>query len=485
MKRISPLPLAAAILTLLIPNSPSAASFQDAIPHIDLDGSILGYVNFEDDGQEIGTALNDIYQQVITHTPEMPPIPVDFTQLLDNLGFSSLNAVAFSSKDLKDGQHRNRSVALMNGSPTGIYALYSLSPLTFSAAQKAPADATGAMTTSVQLTALRDTATSIMQQIMGPMGESLVKQQLMQVIPGTDLSYDAIINTLSGKWDAFWHQSYRENLQQEFKFWVSIEGAGSLLPKLRNFAETQGVTFSENDTTLKANFGLLLGANAAFSLYAEAPKQGGELIIYSHPDWTPQSPGERLASTPAFQQLAAQLPAKAIAFNYSVGADLKPLLEQFATMPQLAKYSKAAESLIELLIGDFLKPSMTVTYMAGEHIATDQYAGYSSKQVIMALPTLAASGIGAAMAIPAFQKVRTTSQEKAVTNNLRQIAAAADQYFLENGKTSVNIKDLIGPDKYLRSITPVAGESYEGMTIEMDTDISVTLGNGKVITLDF
>ncbi|MBI5771009.1 MAG: prepilin-type N-terminal cleavage/methylation domain-containing protein, partial [Verrucomicrobia bacterium] len=33
-------------------------------------------------------------------------------------------------------------------------------------------------------------------------------------------------------------------------------------------------------------------------------------------------------------------------------------------------------------------------------------------------------GLLAAMAIPAFQKVRTSSQDKAVLNNARQLAAA-------------------------------------------------------------
>jgi type IV pilus assembly protein PilA len=42
-------------------------------------------------------------------------------------------------------------------------------------------------------------------------------------------------------------------------------------------------------------------------------------------------------------------------------------------------------------------------------------------------------GLLAAMAIPAFQKVRIASQEKAVLNNARQLASAADQYMMENG----------------------------------------------------
>ena len=42
-------------------------------------------------------------------------------------------------------------------------------------------------------------------------------------------------------------------------------------------------------------------------------------------------------------------------------------------------------------------------------------------------------GLLASMAIPAFQKVRTNSQDKAVLNNARQLSAASDQYYLENG----------------------------------------------------
>jgi len=53
-------------------------------------------------------------------------------------------------------------------------------------------------------------------------------------------------------------------------------------------------------------------------------------------------------------------------------------------------------------------------------------------------------GLLAAMAIPAFQKVRTSSQDKDVLNNARQLAAAADQYSLENGVSSVTLGALVG-----------------------------------------
>ena len=40
-------------------------------------------------------------------------------------------------------------------------------------------------------------------------------------------------------------------------------------------------------------------------------------------------------------------------------------------------------------------------------------------------------GLLAAMAIPAFQKVRVSSQDKAILNNARQLSAAAEQFFLD------------------------------------------------------
>jgi type IV pilus assembly protein PilA len=48
-------------------------------------------------------------------------------------------------------------------------------------------------------------------------------------------------------------------------------------------------------------------------------------------------------------------------------------------------------------------------------------------------------GLLAAMAIPAFQKVRRSSLEKTVLNDARQLGSAAQQYFLEHGVEEVAV----------------------------------------------
>jgi type IV pilus assembly protein PilA len=86
-------------------------------------------------------------------------------------------------------------------------------------------------------------------------------------------------------------------------------------------------------------------------------------------------------------------------------------------------------------------------------------------------------GLLAAMAIPAFQKVRQSSQDKTVLNNARQLGAAADQYFLEFGTTKVDIAELVGPDKYVKAINTVARETYPATFTQGET-ITIAAVNG-------
>ena len=79
-------------------------------------------------------------------------------------------------------------------------------------------------------------------------------------------------------------------------------------------------------------------------------------------------------------------------------------------------------------------------------------------------------GLLATMALPAWQKIRSASQDKAVLNNARQLAAAADQYYLETGGNMAATSMLIGATNYVKFVNTVALEVYpdfftQGLTI--------------------
>jgi len=82
-------------------------------------------------------------------------------------------------------------------------------------------------------------------------------------------------------------------------------------------------------------------------------------------------------------------------------------------------------------------------------------------------------GLLAAMAIPAFQKVRQSSQDKTVTNNLRQLSGAADQYFMETGATQITSASLVGlgSTQYIKRINVAANETYDS-TINQNAGVS-------------
>lgn len=90
-------------------------------------------------------------------------------------------------------------------------------------------------------------------------------------------------------------------------------------------------------------------------------------------------------------------------------------------------------------------------------------------------------GLLAGMAIPAFQKVRASSQEKAITNNLRQLATAADQYYLEHGVDTATYDQLVGPEKYVRTFLPVMGEDYTHLKFKLGQPLRVITPDGRTI----
>lgn len=88
-----------------------------------------------------------------------------------------------------------------------------------------------------------------------------------------------------------------------------------------------------------------------------------------------------------------------------------------------------------------------------------------------------------ALAVPYFAKIRIRSQDNAVLNNIRQLASASSQYFLTNGVANVDIDQLVGPANYIKSLNPVAGETYP-LTFTQGSTITVT-GIGGVRTMTY
>jgi type IV pilus assembly protein PilA len=143
--------------------------------------------------------------------------------------------------------------------------------------------------------------------------------------------------------------------------------------------------------------------------------------------------------------------------------------------PQMPAESKQAFGMAMRWLPKTDRPLVTVRTNLPDGILVKSYWNRSLKQEIAMVGVYNPVTIGlmASMAIPAFQKVRQSSQEKAIMNNLRQLAAASDQYYLETGKTTTTYDEIVGPTKYVKHVNAVAGENYREIVFIQNTPLKV------------
>lgn len=91
-------------------------------------------------------------------------------------------------------------------------------------------------------------------------------------------------------------------------------------------------------------------------------------------------------------------------------------------------------------------------------------------------------GVLCALAIPQFQKIRARSQDTGVLNNVRQLATAANQYYLETGSQYVALAALNGSTNYVKSFSILAAETYPDYYTQGVTITVTGVGGSRTIT---
>ncbi|HEY0864839.1 MAG TPA: pilus assembly protein [Lacunisphaera sp.] len=85
-------------------------------------------------------------------------------------------------------------------------------------------------------------------------------------------------------------------------------------------------------------------------------------------------------------------------------------------------------------------------------------SGFAAREIIVVLALV--MSVLTIITYTGYRKMRQSSEDKGVICVVRQLSAAADQYYLENGVSTVELRQLVGATNYVKAINTVAGESY-------------------------
>lgn len=479
----------------VVPAPERSSHFGAVNEHLELGGTLYGYVDIDGDILKVVPYLGVLAETIAREQPMAAPfLAQDFGAILTELGFNDVKAVGLSSVRSPHGGFRNRVYLHTPEGRRGLFAGFvGGEPAAFGGARLAPADADFYSESDVDAPALYAAVRALVARVAGEPMAGVLDIQLQQDASGLGVTPRAVIESLKGRVTLVLRTDPEKTFTlpapqpvtlPEFEFLVRVDGlAAALAPALDQLPL---FTVSQEGAV---KFHVMTQPLPVGALQPVLGVEGTTLYIASTADFLRASLArtDGLAQTEGFRAALAELGEQGNGISYTSPRFFAQVQRLKELNPALLAAGGPA---MDYLLGSLPRPSQPLVAV---HVNLPDGVLYrarwhrSMKQDIAMVGVYnpVTAGLMAAMAIPAFQKVRATSQEKAIINNLRQLSAAADQHMLETGAAEARYAQIVGPAKYLRNLTPVAGEDYTQIVVRAtDTEISVTTAAGRTVRIE-
>ena len=106
--------------------------------------------------------------------------------------------------------------------------------------------------------------------------------------------------------------------------------------------------------------------------------------------------------------------------------------------------------------------------------------GFTRKEILLGLAIIASALT--ALGLNSYRKVNQHGEDEVVLCLIRQLSAAADQYYLENGVSTADLGQLVGATNYIKAIATVAGETYPAHYTRGLTITVTGIGGSRTVT---
>ncbi|HEU5080342.1 MAG TPA: hypothetical protein VFT72_14115 [Opitutaceae bacterium] len=474
----------------LVSEAERSVHFGAVNQHLELGGVFYGYMDVDGDVEQFGQRLSEGVGRISAFQPQLAMLKQDYAAIFGMLGLSDVKAIGLSSVAVGGGMYRNRAFLYMPNGRHGFFAATGATPHAFDEARFAPSDADAFAEGDIDL----PSAYGALKQVVAKIGgDALLKPFeafLEQKTPSGIVPLDVIQN-LKGHIVGFLRVDENQILTipgpkpmkvASFSFFVRVDGiAPAIEPGL---SQVKALTKSTagNLTLFEApDLGVSPNLRPIFA------SDGKNLFLASHRNFLNECLARNdggLAGQKDFLEAIRALGDQGNGVAY-VAPHFFDSVRKILT--EIGAQNPEAQPVVQGWLANLPPISAPLAAVRSNEADGILFRSNWNRSLKSDVATLAVAnpitiGLLAAMAIPAFQKVRTNSQQKTVQNNLRQFEAAAQQYMLETSKPMATYEDLVGPDKYIKTLKPVAGEDYTQLVVHADDeDLSIELADGKVV----
>lgn len=474
----------------LVKESERSRHFAAVNKQLELGGTVYGYVDIDGDVLKLTSSLKSILGEVAKTQPEVAMVAQqDLNAIATKLGLTDVKAFGVSSVPEGNGAFRNRMFLYTGGERHGLMAGLGGKPAPLKHIGLAPADVSFYGETEMDMAAVYKTLKEVVSQVAGEPAGNQVEASLKMAGEIATLSFLDLIYGLKGRSaivlrvdssKPFRVPGPQPVVLPAISLLICVDGVGQVVES--SLMKSPVLRRSEAGTAHIYEFAQRLPIEG---LQPAIVIDGTQLFVTTSPAFLKECREQKtgLAQTPAFQRALANVGAENNGITYLSPKFYDEVRALEKLNPDLPPESKAAFSFVFNSLPKTDIPLVAARINLDDGILIRSHMNRSSKQDIamFAVYNPVTIGLFAAMAVPAFQKVRGSSQEKAVTNNLRQLSAAADQYYLETGTRTATYDQLVGPGKYVRTMQPVAGENYRSLRFEFGTPLRVRLADGRTV----
>jgi type IV pilus assembly protein PilA len=474
----------------MVADSERSRHFVAVNKQLELGGTLYGYVDIDGDLLQLTGQLQSLLAEVGRGQPAAGLVArQDLSAIVTLLGLTDVKALGVSSVPDGTGYFRNRLFVYTGGERHGLMAALGGKPGPLKHIGLAPADTTFFGESEMDFGVVYKTLKEVVAKVAGEPASNQIETMLQKAGEAATISYLDLIYGLKGRTAVVVRVDAEKTIRMPgrdgmvipaFSLLACVEGIGQVvepsLAKARELRRSDNRNLHIYEVAQKLPFE---GVQPAFVV------DGSMLYFTTSIAFLNECRAQKsgLAQVAEFKSALTQLGAENNGLTYVSPKLFARIRDVEKLNPNLPAQTKSVLNFVLTQMPDSDRPLVAARTNTEDGILIRSHLNRSMKQDIAAISIYNPITVGlmAAMAIPAFQKVQTASQDKAVLNNLRMLSAAADQHYLETGTNSATYDQLVGPTKYVKVLNPVAGENYRALRFKQGEPLKVRLGNGRMV----